>query len=160
MLRVPSVWVTPAPEVSRSEVIVDDPETVVLRLKLSAVSLANCNSPPVIERVPAPKAPALVVARRMPAASVVAPVKVLAPDSVSVPPPLLVSPPAPLMIPVMAELPPPAEVRRKPPLTTAPPTVNRELPLFVQDCAAPRVIPRFALPRVVACAPELTVMPL
>ena len=74
MLSVPSVCVTPAPVVKRSDVMVELAETVVLRLKARAVSFASCSVPPLNVSAPAPRAEALVVARRMPALTVVAPV--------------------------------------------------------------------------------------
>ena len=69
----PSVWVTPAPAVNRSERIVALPVTVVMRLvepKVRPELLASSSAPPasvMVFRVARfPKALALVVARRMP----------------------------------------------------------------------------------------------
>ena len=87
------VWVTPAPVVSRSDAISTAPVMVVGRLKLRPVSLANCRVPPDSVKMPAPKAPALVVARSVPALSVVPPVCKLFPERTKVPAPDLTSRP-------------------------------------------------------------------
>ena len=73
MESVPSVCVTPAPELRRSELICVLAVTVVLRPKFSPVSLANSSSPPPSESAPVPKALVWVVARRVPALKVVVP---------------------------------------------------------------------------------------
>ena len=87
----PKVYTTPEPAVSRSATIRAAPDTEVARPKFRAVSLASCRTPPVSARLPAPSAPAEVVARRMPVLSVRAPLKVLLPERTSVPGPDLVS---------------------------------------------------------------------
>ena len=81
--RVPSVCVTPAPAVNRSEVIVAFAETVVFRPKPNPVLFANCSAPPDSVSVPAPRAEALVVALSVPALTFAIPVNVFTPDSVS-----------------------------------------------------------------------------
>ena len=89
--RVPKEYETPEPAVRRSATMMGLPDTEVGRLKASPVSLASCRKPPLSVSVPAPSAPAEVVARRMPLLSVSAPLKVLLPWSTSVPGPDLVS---------------------------------------------------------------------
>ena len=74
MESVPRVWVTPAPEVSRSLMIVEFAETVVLRPKFSPVLLASARVPPASVSAPAPSALAFVLARSVPALTVVVPV--------------------------------------------------------------------------------------
>ena len=81
MPSVPSVCATPAPPARRSLVICAFAVTIVLRLKASAVSLASWSSPPASVSVPAPSAPALLCARRIPAVSTMPPVNVFAPRS-------------------------------------------------------------------------------
>ena len=85
------MWFTPEPAVRRSVTSNVLAPTVVARPKFKAVSLASCRTPPLSVSVPAPSAPAEVVARRMPLLSVSAPLKVLLPERTSVPGPDLVS---------------------------------------------------------------------
>ena len=91
--KVPSVCVTPAPSAMRSEVICTEPDTVVGRLKLSPLLSANSRVPPESATLPKPKALALLVARNVPALTVVPPVCRLAPANSSVPAPVLASAP-------------------------------------------------------------------
>src|SRR4029453_50507 len=74
MESVPRVWMTPAPEVTRSLIIVEFAEIVVLRPKLSPVLLASASGPPASVSAPAPRALALVGARSVPALTGVVPV--------------------------------------------------------------------------------------
>ena len=162
--KVPKVCVTPAPAARRSEVICTAPEIVVLRLKLSPVSLASSSVPPESAKVPAPSADALVVARSVPALTVVVPLYVFTPERVSVPAPLFVNPPVPARIPLSTLLPVPPTVSKKPPLVTPFNTVRALAELFVQDCAAPSVrVTRsaltVALPIVTAPAELSTTIP-
>ena len=68
-------------------------ETVVFRAKLTPVSPANSRLPPDKVRVPLPRAPVLVMARKVPADTAVPPVCKLAPERASVPAPALVKEP-------------------------------------------------------------------
>ena len=86
----------PAPLVVRSDLIVVLPEMVVLRPNVVLESLANSKVPPLIEREPAPKAPA-AVPRKVPPVKVTAPVKVFVPVRINLPGPDIVSPLEPLM---------------------------------------------------------------
>ena len=72
--RVPSEWVTPAPALVRRELICVLAVTVVLRPKARPVSFTRSRIPPESVRVPLPRAPALVVARKVPVVKTVPPV--------------------------------------------------------------------------------------
>ena len=165
IVSVPSVCVTPAPATSRSETTVVLAVTVVARPKFKPVSFASWSVPLPKDNAPAPSAPVLVVARTMPAETVVVPVYVLTPESVKMPAPVFVMPPAPTMTPAMVVLPAPPLVRRNPPFVTPLRMLRRLLvELFVQDCAPLMVIatfcPAVAEPIVGAPAVEFTTMPL
>ena len=70
---------------------------VVLRPNEVLESFANSKVPPVIEREPAPKAPA-AVPRKVPPVKVTAPVKLFVPSRINLPGPDIVSPFEPLMV--------------------------------------------------------------
>ena len=74
VVSVPRAWVTPFCGVTVSTLMVVLPPMVVLRPKVSPVSLASSRIPPVRERLPPPRAVAKPEARRVPALSVVVPV--------------------------------------------------------------------------------------
>ena len=177
-LSVPSVCVAaPTPAVVRSLKMAVLPPTVVARAKLMPVLSANCKVPPFNCNAPAPKAPAFVVARKIPEVRVVVPVSVFAPDSVTMPTPALATVTVPAVAPVIlpastilpAELVPLTNVRLDAPFVMVlpeVPTVSVLAELLVKDCVAPRVrlrlwvLPPTIPPTLVAAAPGLTTMPL
>ena len=164
MLSVPRVWVTPAPEARRSEVIVVFPETVVFLPKLRPVLFASCKVPPLRAREPAPSDPAFVVARRIPAETVVEPVKVLAPESVQVLVLALVSvvtrlAPS-LMMPVMLPVPVPSRASVFAALAVVTVPMLTEAPVPGESVAVPAPPPLKVTPvNVIPAVPLVTLLP-
>ena len=122
---VPSVCVTPAPKVRRSAITVVFALTVALRAKFSPVSLARMSvePPPLSVSEPVPSAAAFVVARSVPAESVMAPLSVFAPLSVRIPVPDFVN-----VVPATTEL------------IVASPTVLTAAPVLSVSVLAPATV--------------------